>query len=429
MKQYRQTVPIRKIIRVLSEFTRLTHLPTYNDPFPVPEAKIMRYSYGEYEGDEFPTPDSLFNYDQIMDFILSYGEKALDAMAKMDPADAEIIEKLMQDGLLDKVAGRYRLTPKAINAMQHKALMEIFAQLPRGTREAHPTTNPGAASERLEGTKKYQYGDPISELDLNTTLRNALARQNAAPPVNSAAPSSPHAMFPIHLQNSDLELHHVEGSTNVALCILIDQSGSMMRYGRYLAAKKVAMALSALVRQRFPQDSVDLVGFYSTATRIREEQLPLIMPKPISTHEYMIDVQIPLDQAGQTHQHFTNLQLGMQMGRKILAGRQAEQKIMFIITDGQPTAHVDGNTLYLQYPPTRETAIATLQESLLCMRANIRIASFALIEDYFGMEWVDFIDQMTRLCKGVSFYCASGDLASCVMESYLNGKRKKTYIA
>jgi uncharacterized protein with von Willebrand factor type A (vWA) domain len=396
----------------------------------------MRYAYGEYDGQEFPTPDSLFNYDQIMDFILEYGENALDAMNNMNPADAEILEQLMQEGMLDKVAGRYRLTPRAVNAMQRKALMEIFSQLPRGSREGHPTTNPGAAADRLEGTKKYQFGDPISELDLNATLRNAVARQNAENAARAKEREGggggvppPALKLPIGLRESDLELHQLEGSTNVALCILIDQSGSMMRYGRYLSAKKVAMALSALIRQRFPQDTVDIVGFYSTAARIREEQLPLVMPKMISTHEYMINVKVPLDQAHRTHQHFTNLQLGMQMGRKILGARQAEQKLMFIITDGQPTAHVDGNTLFLQYPPTRTTAMATLKESLLCMRAGIRIASFALIEDYYGMEWVEFVDQMTRLCKGVAFYCASGDLASCVMESYLSGKKKKTFIA
>jgi uncharacterized protein with von Willebrand factor type A (vWA) domain len=72
--------------------------------------------------------------------------------------------------------------------------------------------------------------------------------------------------------------------------------------------------------------------------------------------------------------------------------------------------------------------MATLREALNCMRFNIRIASFALIEDYYGMEWVEFVDQLTRLAKGVAFYCASGDLANCVMESYLSGK-KKTYIA
>jgi Ca-activated chloride channel homolog len=380
----------------------------------------MRYAYGEYEGEEFPTPGSLFEYDQIMDFVLEYGEKALEAMDKMEPADAEILEKMMKEGMLDKVAGKYRLTPKAINAMQRRALMEIFTNLPRGTREGHPTSNPGAAADRLEGTKKYVFGDPISEMDLNSTLRNAVARQTR---------TDGKVSLPIQLSENDLELHQVEGSTDVALCILIDQSGSMMRYNRFLSAKKVAMALSALVRQRFPQDTVDIVGFYSTATRVREEQLPLLMPKRVSTHEYMIDVKIPLERASETHQHFTNLQLGMQMGRKILGARQAAQKMMFIITDGQPTAHVDGSTLYLQYPPTRATAMATLKESLLCMRAGIRVASFALIEDYFGMEWVEFVDQMTRLTKGVAFYCASGDLASCVIESYLSGKKKKTYIA
>jgi Ca-activated chloride channel homolog len=385
----------------------------------------MKYAYGEYDGQEFPTPDSLFDYDQIMDFVLEYGDKAMEALNNMTPADAEILEKMMQEGMLDKVAGKFRLTPRAINQMQRKALMEIFAHLPRGSRESHPTANPGAGAERLEGTKKYQFGDPISELDLNATLRNAVARRQKAEGKENGGGIG----LPIEVREGDLELHQVEGATSVALCILIDQSGSMMRYGRFLSAKKVAMALTALVRQRFPQDTVDIVGFYSTATRVREEQLPLLMPKQISTHDYMINVKVPLDQAHRTHQHFTNLQLGMQMGRRILRARAAEQKLMFVITDGQPTAHAEGNVLYLQYPPTRTTAMATLKEALLCMQAGIRVASFALIEDYFGMEWVEFVDQMTRLCKGVAFYCASGDLANCVMESYLSGKKKKTYIA
>jgi Ca-activated chloride channel family protein len=380
----------------------------------------MQFSYSEFDGEGFQSPDELFGYDQIMDFILEYGEKALDALEKLKPADQEVLDKLIKDGMLDKVAGKFRLTPRAINAMQRKALMEIFANLPRGSREGHPTTNAGAGATRMDGTKKYVFGDPISELDLNQTLRNAVARQTK----DNGKP-----VLPIGLSDQDLELHLVEGTTSCALCILIDMSGSMMRYGRFTAAKKVAMALSALVRQRFPMDTVDIVGFYSSATRIKEQQLPLLMPKPISTTAYEVNVKIPLDQADKTHQHFTNLQLGMQMGRRILSARQAEQKTMFIITDGQPTAHVDGNMLHLQYPPSRVTAMATLREALLCMRAGIRVASFALIEDYWGMEWVEFVDQLTRLCKGVAFYCASDNLASCVMESYLSGKKKKTFIA
>ena len=380
----------------------------------------MLFNYGEFNGSEFPTPDSLFGTDSIFDFILSYGDQALDALAKLQPADADILEQLINDGLLEKAGGKFRLTPRAINAMQRKALMEIFAHLPRGSRDGHPTTNAGAGAERLEGTRKYQFGDPISELDMLQSLRNAMSRTVAA----GNAPG-----VPIQFNEHDLELHLLEGSTTCALCILIDMSGSMMRYGRFLAAKKVAMALTALVRQRFPQDTVDIVGFYSTAAVVPEPRLPLLMPKHISTHEYDIEVHIPLSQAEKTHQHFTNLQLGMQMGRRILNSRPAEQKQMFIITDGQPTAHVDGGMLHLLYPPRRETALATLREALTCSRAGIRVASFALIEDYWDMQWVEFVDQLTRLCRGVAFYCTGDNLAGCVMESYLSGKKSKTFIA
>ena len=380
----------------------------------------MLFNYGEFDGSEFPTPESLFATDSIFDFILSYGDQALEALAKLQPADSDLLEQLIKDGLLEKTAGKFRLTPRAINAMQRKALMEIFAHLPRGSRDGHPTTNAGAGADRLEGTRKYQFGDPISELDMLQSLRNAMAR-------TVAAGNSPG--LPIQFNEHDLELHLLEGSTACALCILIDMSGSMMRHGRFLAAKKVAMALTALVRQRFPQDTVDIVGFYSTAVVVPESRLPLLMPKPVSTHEYEIDVHIPLSQAQKTHQHFTNLQLGMQMGRRILSSRSPEQKQMFIITDGQPTAHVEGDMLHLLYPPCRETAVATLREALTCSRSGIRVASFALIEDYWDMQWVEFIDQLTRLCRGVAFYCTGDNLAGCVMESYLSGKKSKTFIA
>ncbi|HMD53498.1 MAG TPA: hypothetical protein VKJ65_02980, partial [Phycisphaerae bacterium] len=262
----------------------------------------MRYSYGEFDGREFPTPESLFGYSNIFDFILNYGEQALDAMANLKPADEKLLQELIESGMLEKAAGRFRLTPRAINAMQRKALMEIFANLPRGNRDSHPTTNSGAGSDRLQGTKKYQFGDPISELDLNASLRNAIQRQ-----ASGGAPLG----VPINLKESDLDLHLLESTTNCALCILIDMSGSMRRYGRFLGAKKVAMALSALVRERFPQDTIDFVGFYSTAIPVRETQLPLLMPKPVSTYEYEVDVVVPLADAAKTHQHFTNLQLGM----------------------------------------------------------------------------------------------------------------------
>lgn len=413
----------------------------------------MKYFYGEYDGEEFPTQDKLFGFDQLMQFIMQYGEQALKAIEQMmnnpkDDAQSELLEQLMKDGMLDKDGkGKLRLTPRAISKMQRKALMEVFANLRSGQREGHEKVTAGLGGERIDGTKTYQYGDPVSELDLHATLHNALSRHGL--PVkrdagtrgrgdavredhgNPPAPSSPRPGAPasIHFDEHDFELHLHEGVTSCSTVVLLDMSGSMMRYGRFLAAKKVAMAMQALVRGRFPQDSLDFVGFYSGAARIPEIALPLSMPKPVTIYDYQVKMKVPIDQIDRAPQHFTNLHMGLQMARRILKKRTSENKQIFIITDGQPTAHVEGDFVHLIYPPDKRSTVATLKEAVTAVREGCRISTFALIEDYWGMDWVGFVDQLVRLTKGVAFYTSSGELASCIMESYLNGRKKKAYIA
>jgi uncharacterized protein with von Willebrand factor type A (vWA) domain len=206
-------------------------------------------------------------------------------------------------------------------------------------------------------------------------------------------------------------------------------SGSMMRYGRFHSAKKVAMAMQALIRQKFPQDSIDFVGFYSGANKISEVALPLSMPKPVTIYDYQVKLKVPIPKLDKAPQHFTNLHMGLQMARRILRKRQSENKQIFIITDGQPTAHVEGDFVYLLYPPDPRSTIATLKEAVLSVKEGCRISTFALIEDYYGMEWVSFVEQLTKLTKGVAFYTSSGELSNCVMESYLSGRKKKSYVA
>jgi Ca-activated chloride channel family protein len=403
----------------------------------------MKYSYGEFNGDAFPSQDKLFGFDQLMEFILQYGDQALKAIEQMlkDPkneAQSELLEQLLKDGMLDKDGkGKVRLTPRAINKMQRKALMEIFSNLRTGTRDGHEKITPGQGGERTEGTKPYQYGDPVSELDLHQTIHNALARHGLpkAPSPGTAIPGSsslnpePRTLNPIHFDEHDFELHLHAGMTSCSTVVLLDMSGSMMRYGRFLAAKKVAMAMQALVRTRFPQDSIDFVGFYSGAAQISEAALPITMPKPVTIYDYQVRLKVPLDKLNQAPQHFTNLHMGLQLARRILRKRQSENKQLFIITDGQPTAHVEGNNVFLLYPPDERSTVATLKEAVLAVREGCRLSTFALIEDYWGMDWVGFVDQMTKLTKGVAFYTNSSELSSCIMESYLSGRKKKTHIA
>ncbi|MDQ3439313.1 MAG: VWA domain-containing protein [Planctomycetota bacterium] len=411
----------------------------------------MKYFYGEFDGQEFPTQDKLFSFDQLMEFILQHGENALKAIEQMmkDPkhqAQSDLLDQLLQEGMLDKDGkGKLKLTPRAINKMQRRALMEVFANMRQGTREGHEKVTPGLGGERIEGTKQYEYGDPVSELDLHTTLHNALVRHGLPRPAPSregesragSARSGSERPGSVPLVNGakikfdekDFELHLHEGMTSCSTVVLLDMSGSMMRYGRFLAAKKVAMAMQALVRSKFPQDSIDFVGFYSGATKIPEALLPLSMPKPVTIYDYQVRLKVPLNQLDKAPQHFTNLHMGLQLARRILRKRTSENKQLFIITDGQPTAHVEGDNVLLLYPPDPRSTVATLKEAVLAVREGCRISTFALIEDYWGMDWVGFVDQLTKLTKGVAFYTSSGELASCIMESYLSGRKKKAYIA
>ena len=392
----------------------------------------MKYYYGEFDGEEFPTGEGLFGFDQLMDFIMQYGDqamKALEQMMKNPKSDeqSELLKQLLEEGMLDKDGkGKLRLTPRSVGKMQRRALMEVFANLRNGSRDGHEKITSGANGERMDGTKPYQFGDPVSELDLHQTLHNAMARHGVPKGVD---PSNPSAKAKITFDEKDFELHLHEGTTSCSTVVLLDMSGSMMRYGRYLSAKKVALAMQALVRQRFPQDSIDFVGFYSGATQIPEAAVPLSMPKPVTIYDSQVRLKVPIGQIAKAPQHFTNLHMGLQLARRILRKRPSENKQLFIVTDGQPTAHVEGDFVHLIYPPDQRSTVATLKEAVLAAKEGCRISTFALIEDYWGMEWVGFVDQLTKLTKGVAFYTSSGELSNCIMESYLSGRKKKSHVA
>ncbi len=394
----------------------------------------MKYYYGEFDGEEFPTQENLFGFDQLMDFIMQYGDQAMKALEQMmkdpkNPEQSELLEQMLKEGMLDKDGkGKLKLTPRSVGKMQRRALMEVFANLRNGQRDGHEKVTAGANGERIDGTKPYQFGDPVSELDLHQTLHNALARHGLPKGVESTA-GGPPTMGKITFDEKDFELHLHEGTTSCSTVVLLDMSGSMMRYGRFLSAKKVALAMQGLIRERFPQDSIDFVGFYSGANQIAESAIPLSMPKPVTIYDYQVRLKVPIGQIAKAPQHFTNLHMGLQLARRILRKRPSENKQMFIVTDGQPTAHVEGDFVHLLYPPDPKSTIATLKEAVQAAREGVRISTFALIEDYGGMDWVGFVDQLTKLTKGVAFYTSSGELSNCIMESYLSGRKKKSHVA
>jgi len=391
----------------------------------------MRHRYVAFNGRKFKFQADLDFAHEFLDFVLAYGDEALRAAKQLegDPDYSDMLQQLLDQGLLEKVRGRFRLTPRAVSAMQRKALMEVFAQLKRGWREAHPSPETGDAGERVAGTRPFQFGDPVSELDLSATLRNTLQRMVALRESRDAPAPGPPSLLPLRIAERDFERCETESAATCSTVVLIDQSGSMTRFGRFLQAKKCAMSLIALIRQRFPSDTVDLVGFASAADAIPEDRLPLLLPKPVTTFDPVIRLRVALDKLNQAPPHFTNLHLGLLKARRILRRRPGDNKMIFIVTDGQPTAHVQGEYVYLIYPPDKASHLATLKEAFLIAKQDVRLCTFALTDDYWDMDWLGFVDQLGQLTRGVTFHCTSGDLSACVMESYLSGRRRKTYIA
>ncbi|MCY2967773.1 MAG: VWA domain-containing protein, partial [Planctomycetota bacterium] len=276
----------------------------------------------------------------------------------------------------------------------------------------HDTNQRGVGQTQLDETKPYEFGDPVANLNLHETMRNAIARQGGG--------------TSIEIEEEDLVVHTTEYQTSCATVVLIDMSGSMTRFGKYGQAKRVALALQSLVRGKYQGDSLQFVGFYSSASPLTERELYNSAPKPVSIFDSRVHLRINLDKPPRfIPQHFTNIHAGLQLARRMLKRQPAANRQIIVITDGEPTAHLEGRELVLIYPPAEKTARLTLAEARRCANEGIRLSSFALIEDYFYMGLVNFVEQMAAVSGGVSAYCNADDLGNLVIESFTKGRRTK----
>jgi uncharacterized protein with von Willebrand factor type A (vWA) domain len=200
----------------------------------------------------------------------------------------------------------------------------------------------------------------------------------------------------------------------------------MGRYGKYAMTKKVALALQAMVRAQYAQDSLQMIGFYSFASFLTERELLNSAPKPISLYDSRVHLRFDLDTPHRRiPQHFTNIDAGLRLARNHLARQAAQNKQIIVITDGEPTAHIEGREVVLIYPPSEKTARATLNEVKRCASAGVRVSSFALIEDYFYTGLVNFVEEMARVSQGVAAYCSTEDLGQFVFDSFIGGRRTR----
>ncbi|HWL08305.1 MAG TPA: VWA domain-containing protein, partial [Planctomicrobium sp.] len=229
---------------------------------------------------------------------------------------------------------------------------------------------------------------------------------------------------PITLAEEDLMIHETEYQTSCATVVLIDMSGSMSRYGKYGAAKRVAMAMQSLVRGRYQNDFLQFVGFYTYATPLTETDLLMSAPKPVSIYDSRVHLRVNLDHPPEfVPEHFTNIHAGLQFARRILKKQPASNRQIILITDGEPTAHLEGRDILLIYPPSEKTSRITLSEAQRCANEGIKVSSFALIEDDFYFGLVNFVEQMAQVTRGVSATCRANDIGNVVVQSFIKGRR------
>ena len=324
----------------------------------------------------------------LEDLDLDEVQELLGDDARRDLEQLQRIARMLEEaGYVTRKGNRLELTPKGIRRIGQKAMKDIFAQIKRDRIGQHQMHMRGAGGERYGDTKQYEFGDPF-DLHLERTIRNALLNRGGGTPVK--------------ISPEDFEVHVPEHSAQASTVLLLDQSRSMGMHGSFVAAKKVAMALSTLIRTQFPRDRLYIVGFSDYAVEISEEELA-----QVTWNDW---------QSG------TNMHHALMLSRKLLAKDKGGTRQILMVTDGEPTCHLEGDYSYFSYPPSYQTIRETLKEVRRCTQEGITINTFMLESSAY---LVDFVDRMMRINRGRAFYSGPGNLGEYVLVDYMSNRRRR----
>ena len=384
------------------------------------------FEYSEWDGSQrFEALSADNAFDTLSEYLLQHGDYILRQIERSDDRNADILQKLIKEGYLERdEEGGLRIGPRGVRRIEAKALESLFNIARKDSLGKHPTDFKGVGQVRHDDSKPYVYGDPVANLNLHETLKNAFVRESREKSRETSKQDDGFSRIDVH--EEDFVVYDTEYQTSCATVVLLDMSGSMDRYGKFYHAKKVALALQGLIRGRYPEDSIKFIGFYTYASPLTERTLLHAAPKPVSIFDSRVFLRVSLDHPPDfVPEHFTNIQAGLRFARNHLQKQAAANKQIICITDGEPTAHLEQRDLVLVYPPSEKTARHTLQEVHACTQAGIQISTFALIEDYFYTGLVNFVDQMARASRGLAVYCHAGELGRCVLEGFVRGRHTR----
>jgi Ca-activated chloride channel family protein len=283
---------------------------------------------------------------------------------------------------------RFEITDKAIDFLGFKTLQDLLGSLGRSSFGRHDTRDLATGIESGGVSRPYEFGDVLN-LDISETLGNAIRREGAK--------------VPLQMDYRDLMVHQCEYQSSCATVLLLDCSHSMILYGedRFTPAKRVAMALSHLIRTQYPGDTLSLVLFHDSAEEVPLAQLARVQVGP----------------------YYTNTREGLRMAQRILLRQRKDMRQIVMITDGKPSALTleDGRIYKNAFGLDPFVVGETLEEVNKCKRAGIMINTFMLATDY---SLVQFVQKITQMCKGKAYFTTPYNLGQYLLMDFMQRKTR-----
>ncbi|MGC2170274.1 MAG: VWA domain-containing protein [Candidatus Sulfotelmatobacter sp.] len=283
---------------------------------------------------------------------------------------------------------RFEVTDKSLDFLGFKSLRNLLGSLGKSSFGRHDTRDLATGIEASGSSRTYEFGDTLN-LDITATLSSAIQREGLG--------------LPLNIEYSDLQVHQCEYQSSCATVLMLDCSHSMILYGedRFTPAKKVAMALSHLIRTQYPGDSLSLVLFHDSAEEVPLSQLARVKVGP----------------------YYTNTREGLRLAQRILQRQRKDMKQIVMITDGKPSALTleDGRIYKNAFGLDPLVVSQTLEEVSKCKRAGVLINTFMLASDY-GL--VQFVQKVTEMCRGKAYFTTPYTLGQYLLMDYMSRKTK-----
>jgi Ca-activated chloride channel family protein len=325
--------------------------------------------------------------DELIDKLIERMEKEQYISASGQPGPPR--EQTSGNGDGPDGQARFEVTDKSLDFLGFKALRDLLGSLGKSSYGRHDTRHWATGVEASGASRRYEFGDTLN-LDSTATLSSAISREGIG--------------LPLNMEYDDLHVHQCEYESSCATVVMLDCSHSMILYGedRFTPAKRVAMALSHLIRTQFPGDSLSLVLFHDSAEEMAVSQLARAKVGP----------------------YYTNTREGLRVAQRILARQRKDMKQIVMITDGKPSALTmpDGRIYRNAYGLDPLVVSETLEEVARCKRSNILINTFMLASDY---DLVQFVHKVSEMCKGKAYFTSPATLGQYLLMDYMQ-RRSKT---